>query len=478
VFNPAKVRSLSMLAALLCAANLLAQSPPSQNPPDRNTSAELREVLERLAGLERANLELAAEVRALRERLPAAPPQAENSLPASAASATSLPAVLPAVIPIDEQLAVQTQQIEELAQTKVESSQRFPIRLKGMILFNTFLNSKQGGLPQYPTVASERGDASGGAGLRQSIFGFDFDGPRVMGDGKLHASLLMDFFGGSGQPLQESLRLRTATIQVDWKSRGITLGIDKPIFAPRNPTSLAQVAVSPLTGAGNLWMWIPQAKFEQRFQLSDQTRITGQIGIVQTREIPSYQASDYIAEVAPARPGLEGRVEFSHNFGSGSRIEIAPGFHVSTSHVAHAPVPSKLVSADWLISPWRGLELTGAFYAGENVSHLGTGGVGQGFAVAGAQQVKPLRSKGGWTQLTIPATSRLSFHLFSGIQNDFNPELPTGEIGRNLAYGANFFYHLSPNLILSLESSQVRTTYINIGQLLNNHHDLAIAYLF
>jgi hypothetical protein len=288
----------------------------------------------------------------------------------------------------------------------------------------------------------------------------------------------MDFFGGSGLALDQSLRIRTATIQVDWKTRSFLAGIDKPIFAPRNPTSLAQVAVSPLTGAGNLWMWIPQAKFEQRFRPSDETTITGQIGIVQTREIPSYQASDYVAEVAPARPGVEGRVEFAHNFAYGGKLELAPGFHISTSHVAHAPVPSKLVSGDWLYSPWRKLEFTGALYVGENVSHLGTGGIGQGFAVAGAQQVRPLRSQGGWVQLAIPATNRLSFHLFSGIENDRNKELPTGQIGRNVAYGANFFYHLSPNLILSLETSQVRTSYINIGRLLNNHHDLAIAYLF
>jgi hypothetical protein len=458
---------VAMLAAVVFSASLPAQNVPAQNPPPQTSSPELRQVLDRMETLERSNLELATEVRALRDKLAAMAPA-----PAAGTARTEQSP------PIEEQLAVEKQQVQELAQTKVESSQRFPIRLKGMILFNTYLNSKQGGLSQYPTLATPTADANGGASLRQSIFGFDFDGPQVIGGGKLHASLLMDFFGGSGQPLDQSLRIRTATIQVDWKNRGLTLGIDKPIFAPRNPTSLAQVAVSPLTGAGNLWMWIPQAKLEQRFRISDESVITGQIGIVQTREIPSYQASDYVAEVAEARPGVEGRLEFSHRFGYGGKIELAPGFHVSTSHVAHAAVPSRLVSADWLISPWSKLELTGAFYAGENVSHLGTGGVGQGFAVAGAQQVKPLRSKGGWTQLTIPATERLSFHLFSGIQNDFNAALPTGQIGRNLAYGINFFYHLSPNLILSLESSQVRTTYINIGQLLNNHHDLAIAYLF
>ena len=473
-FRPARIHTpgracIMLLVALICSASLNAQT----------GSSELRQILDRLEGLERANRELTEEVRALRGQLAAANPPGTDGIRAAGAQVT--PGMETAAgdrVAVEEQVAVQKRQIEEQAQTKVESSQRFPIRLKGMLLFNTFLNSKLSGGAQYPSVAAQEGDGSGGATFRQSIIGFDYRGPEVFGGGKLHASLLMDFFGGSGQSLDQALRIRTANVQVDWKSRSLSLGVDKPIFAPREPSSMAQVGISPLTGAGNLWMWIPQLRFEQILRLSDSTEVRAQAGIVQTHEIPSYQAIDYVAEVAPARPGAEGRVEFSHNFGNGRRIEIAPGFHLSTSHIAHAAVPSKLVSMDWLIAPWRMLEVTGAYYTGQNVSHLGTGGIGQGFDVVAEQNVKALRGKGGWTQLTIPATERLSFHFFGGIQDDRNPELPTGQIGKNLSYGANFFYRLAPNLVMSLEASQVRTDYINLGHRLNNHYDLGFAYLF
>ena len=53
-----------------------------------------------------------------------------------------------------------------------------------------------------------------------------------------------------------------------------------------------------------------------------------------------------------------------------------------------------------------------------------------------------------------------------------------GGIARNLAYGANVFYKLSPNVITSFETLQTRTTYLLFGQRLNNHYDLAFAYLF
>jgi hypothetical protein len=72
----------------------------------------------------------------------------------------------------------------------------------------------------------------------------------------------------------------------------------------------------------------------------------------------------------------------------------------------------------------------------------------------------------------------LWFNLFSGQQNDDASDLPRGSIGRNLVYGANFFYRLAPNVLASFEASQIRTSYLGNGTLLNNHYDLALAYLF
>jgi hypothetical protein len=450
------------MAAAFGAANLSAQ-----------TGTELRQILERLEGLERSNRELTEEVRLLRSQL-AAVAAVKVEAPAAAAE----PAESPDQAGVEEQLAVQKQQILEQAQTKVETSQRFPLRLKGMVLFNTFLNSKQGGEQQYASVASQRGDANGGATLWQSIFGFEYQGPEVAGGGKLHASLLMDFYGGSGLSLDQYLRIRTATMDIDWKNRSLMIGVDKPIFSPRDPSSLAQVGVSPLTGAGNLWMWIPQIRYEQRYRFSDESQVRAQVGVVATREIPSYENNGFVADVEPSRPGLEGRLEFSRAFGDGRRVELAPGFHLSTSHVAHVPVPSRVGSFDFLVAPWRKVEIIGGMFMGQNVAHLGTGGIGEGFAVDGPGQVRALHSHGGWSQLTFTATDRLSFHLFAGRQDDRNPELPAGEIGTNTAYGINFFYRLAPNLILSLETSQTRTSYIDMGRRINNHYDLAFAYMF
>src|ERR1022692_3172343 len=75
-----------------------------------------------------------------------------TGLPAPEQGPNSAPAAVQATP--EERLDIQERRIDEQAQTKVEASQRFPIRLTGMALFNTFLDSAQSGGVDYPTVAA------------------------------------------------------------------------------------------------------------------------------------------------------------------------------------------------------------------------------------------------------------------------------------------------------------------------------------
>jgi hypothetical protein len=220
--------------------------------------------------------------------------------------------------------------------------------------------------------------------------------------------------------------------------------------------------------------------------MGEQAGLSAQMGLIQTDEGLASVPAAFASTLGDVRPGLEGRFGFFRKFGDELRIEIASGFHVSNTHVAGASVPSRVFSTDWLLHPAQPLELTGFFFTGENVAHFGTTGIRQGFAILGPRNVLPVHSHGGWTQLKTVATNRLSFHLMAGFQSDRQSDViagfgaggPNGGIARNLAYGANFFYKLSPNVITSFETLQTRTTYLLFGQRLNNHYDLAFAYLF
>jgi len=294
----------------------------------------------------------------------------------------------------------------------------------------------------------------------------------VVGDGKVTGAIFMDFFGG-GTGLNQTVRLRVATLDATWKNTTLGLAFDKPIISPREPDSLAQVGVSPLTAAGNLWLWQPQARVEHRISLSDQAGLRAQFGIYQTSEGGTGLATEY-PDLARARPGYQGRFEFWKQSGS-RRIEIAPSFHLSSTRVVGQSVPSRIFSVDWLIRPAARVDFTGAFFHGENTGVIG--GLRQGVSVIHGQ-ARAVGATGGWAQFTFRATPRASFNVYGGQEDDRNRDLGPGGVGKNQGYGANIIYRLGSNILTSLEASQVRTTYLGSGTVMNPHYDLAFAYLF
>lgn len=440
--------------------------------------SDLQQILDRLTRLEQENHALAEEVHQLRQELaaravPPAEAQAPQPQPAPTAGTEEQP-------PLDERVQVNQQRIEEQAQTKVEASQKFPISITGMALFNAYLNGRANGGQQDPLTASSTDSPStaGGASLSQSILGVEFQGPRVLGGGQVNGSMYMDFFGGTSSSLDHLFRLRTAAIRIDWKNTSVMVGQDKPIIAPRDPDSLAEVAISPLTDAGNLWLWQPQVRIEQRFSLSDQTGVRAQLGVYETSEPTlSSRGGEYYSSLASSpRPSLEGRVELWHKFSNSARIEIAPGFDVSTTHVAGYSVPSRLFSLDWLIQPVAKIRFTGAFFSGEN--DAGLGGLRQGFTFFAPGMIVPVSAMGGWGQFSYLATRRLTFNVYGGEEDDRASDLLAGDIHRNFIYAGNAMYRIGPNVLLGLEASQARTFYLLQPNRLTNHYDLAVAYLF
>jgi hypothetical protein len=443
------LRLLSLIA--FSAATAYAQS-----------NADIQLILTRLEKLEAENRALAAEVRALRRELSPAPAAA------AAPGAASEPLV-------EERLEIHERRIEEHQQTKIETSQRYPLRFTGMAVFNAFTNSKGAGGADNPTTASLTDQSSGGGTLRQSVLGIQFESPRSFLGGKVQGHFYADFFGGTNAPLNHSPRLRVAAISVDWKTRSLMAGQEKPLISPRDPNSLSQIGVSPLTNAGNLWLWLPQVRVEQRFTLDESMLFKAQLALFQTNETSANVPAAFAPSLEARRPALQGRFEFSHEFSGGRRFAIAPGFHTSVTHVAGTSVPSRLVSFDWLMKPVSRFEFTGFFFAGANVANMGA--VRQGFTVLGFRNVIAVRSRGGWAQGTFLATDRLTFNAYAGQIDDNNSDLRFSGIAKNFSYAGNAMYRIAPNVIVSLEASKLRTTYFT-GNRHNHHYDLALAYLF
>ncbi len=445
----------------------VAAAPLSAQTPD------LQQVLQRLDRLEEQNRELMTELRALRQQL------AASQSPAPPSQADAEPTKAPQA-PLQDQIEVQEQRTAQLDQEKISTEHKLPLTLTGMLLENSFWTGSGGGGGANPTIApSAPGPVNAGGTFRQSVLGVKFDGPDIVWGGKVTGSAYVDFFGGSGATLNQFVRLRVASLNTAWKHTTVTIALDKPIIAPREPDSLAQVGVSPLTSAGNLWLWQPQVRVEQRFNFSDSFGLRAQAGIYQTAEGGTGASSEYGSSLAKSRPGYEGRFLFWAGGETNHRIEIAPGFHVSSTHLLEQSTPSQVFSVDWLFRPFSRLDFTGQFFHGENVGVLG--GLQQGVNIVpygGSYLVRSVGATGGWGQIKLRFTPRLTMNLYGGQEDDRNRDLLGGAIAKNQIYAGNIMYRFGSNILGAFESSQTRTTYLFSGTRLFPHYDLALAYLF
>ena len=410
-------------------------------------------LLERLERLERDNSAMRAELETLRKEL--------SALKSAAVSQA-------------EKSEIAERRLEEQAQSKVEASQKYPVRLRGMALVNLYRNGRHANNTDHPTTASRiPGRATAAATFRQTVLGVDFHGPQLFG-AAVSGSIAGDFYEGSTETVQFApARLRTAHVSFDWASRSLMIGQEKPLIAQRDPNSLSFVGVSPLTAAGNLWRWQPQIRVEQRFGDAASTQFRAQAALMQTSEESGGVAGGLSLE--RRRPGLQGRFAFSHRLDEERRIEIAPGFHVSTSHVGPFSLPSNALTVDWFANPVKLVEFSGTLFSGENLHHFGA--FRQGWIVNG-NTARTVRSRGGWAQISVPVHARVSLNLFGGVMDDRNSDLVAASIGANATGAANVMFRLAPNLLLSLEALQTRTRFLTGGTQRNPRYDLAIAYHF
>src|SRR4051812_45992038 len=155
--------------------------------------ADMQRVIDRLDRLEKQNQELLTEVQDLRRQLESTqqPTVAQSETPPPPDN-TPTPA---------ERLDVLDSRTEELAQSRMGTSQRMPVSLTGMVLFNAFHNGGFGGGLQVPVTAQlNQAASSSGATFRQTIIGLKFNGPDLPGGGKATGSAYFDFWGGTASP--------------------------------------------------------------------------------------------------------------------------------------------------------------------------------------------------------------------------------------------------------------------------------------
>jgi hypothetical protein len=394
---------------------------------------------------------------------------------------------------LEEEYQLLSGKVDDQYQTKVESASKYRVRLSGIVLMN--LASDQGAVDSIdlPMVAYPRpaGDSGGSfsATLRQSQIGLEAFGPMVAG-AKTTADLQLDLAGGFPQVpngINSGLmRLRTATMRMDWANTSLVVGQDAIFFSPNSPTSFASLAIPALSSAGNVWAWVPQIRVEHKVAVTENSNLIFQAGILDpvSGETPS---STYYRAAGPGessrQPAYGTRVAWTTNiFGQPLRIG-AGGFYNRQDYGFERNVDGWAGMADFDLPLNHQFSLSGKFYRGRAIGGL-YAGIGRSVLFSGnptlpTTEVQPLDSAGGWAQLKYRPANKWEFNAAFGMDDSYASDLkyfPYAQsygdpsLAKNQGSFANMIYRPRSDLLFSAEYRRLKTYSLidgasNAGQL-------------
>ncbi|HXU20540.1 MAG TPA: hypothetical protein VN788_08165, partial [Verrucomicrobiae bacterium] len=319
--------------------------------------------------------------------------------------------------------------LEQLTQTRVESGSKFSLKLSGMFLFNTIINSGRVDNFDLPSVAISGATPFGSTGfsLRQSVIGIEGNGPQIVG-AKTSADIQADFSGGLGSGYGGStsglMRVRLARMRLDWAHTSIIAGLDAPFFSPDSPTSYLTVAEPGFSSSGNLWTWAPQVGVEQRFDARI-SQFRAEAGIL---GIPSYIPS--LSGNRVPSPGEASRQPvYAVRLSANGRDDSHPysvgvaGVYLRQRFSGPTTITGGGGMIDWNIPLPSKFELSGELFAGKGLDGFGaapTPVVAQTdyteYITYSAAALAHIPSFGGWSQLKFRINSRDEINLaFGGV---------------------------------------------------------------
>ena len=204
-----------------------------------SSSQQTAEILHMLAEMHQELKDSRQEVDDLKKEVN----ELREELAASTQSASGAESLKTAVDELrDDQQVVQAE-VKTLDQTKVGTESRYPLRLNGMILFNSYVVDGAVDNPILPLIALPRtaqwAHHSMGASVEQTQLGLSASGPKLW-NARTSADIAVDFFNPTNYttippPTAMNLRLRTVDANLDWKNTQVSAGLQTPLITPLSP---------------------------------------------------------------------------------------------------------------------------------------------------------------------------------------------------------------------------------------------------
>ena len=371
-------------------------------------------------------------------------------------------------------------------QTKVESSSKYPLRVNGLILMNAYAIEGVPDNTDLPAIAARQtltsGNGSIGASFRQTILGLEGNGPRIWG-ARTSANVNFDFFSGLTYTNYGTsagvVRMRTASINLDWAHDSLEVGMVAPLISPLSPTSYATVGEPSMASAGNLWTWAPQLRFAHQQELRDGKHLQYEFGLWDPASA-GYNPNQLFRNATPGelakQPAYEARISMGGTDDRSLQIGLG-GYYSRQAYPGYEGYPETdnldawASTADWRLPFGRRFELSGEAYRGRSIGGLG-GGVYKDVVtgtdpITGATALRALNAAGGWAQFKSRFAQSFEANISMGQDNGFasdfhavvlSPTATQSQLrARNRMAIGNFIYRPKTYIIFSPEYRRIWT---------------------
>lgn len=382
----------------------------------------------------------------------------------------------------EERAKVLEQQLAAESESAVRTRSRLALELRGRVLVNAFSNNRRvnsTGNPQFvrPDDPGDPQPAGLAMQIRQTSLGLAVTATHVWG-ANFVGDLEVDFGGGqlpsSGGRTFPLVRMRTATATLQWPHTQILLGQESPLVSGVNPVGLAALGTPEFVAAGNLWLWLPQARMT--VERPGRVRLAAQAAILApgtAAAVGTFDVSDFDVAERSKRPFLEGRIRA--RWGSDDAAgEIGLGGHLgwySTALDTLARGFATTLDATVPLQSW--IEIRGEAYDGKGTRALGGGAIGQLFGLDAAL----IRSRGGWAQVNVKPNSSFVVGAGVGFDDPHDNDLAASARLYNSSASLHGEWRPAGPLVFGLEYRRIRTTYVPRA-FANDHFNLAFGFEF
>ena len=382
---------------------------------------------------------------------------------------------------VEEAIELLKQQLAAQSETAVTTRSGLKLEWSGRMLVSVFGNSRRTNNSDVPFIvrpdtASGLPQGGGGMSIRQSTLGLAVTSPSVWG-ADFRGDLDVDFNGGqqpsAGGRTFPLLRLRTARAILTWAHGELLVGQDVPLVSGLNPVSLAAVGTPGFSAAGNLWLWLPQARATVERGTKVRLAVQGALLAPMTSDPASAFNTDFDVAERSKRPFVQGRLRLRWGQGE-QQAELGLGVHRGWfAGKGDSLLVGRGVMVDATIPVGARIDVRGEVFDGRGLRPLGGGQVGQLFGTNGAV----VRGHGGWGQVNWHVTQRVSVGSGYGFDDPEDADLGTGATLKNNTMASYMIVRPAGPLVVSAEWRRTTTTYASRAYQ-NDHLNLGLGFEF